>query len=83
MFDGRHETHMRLCDSAPNYVNIDLGEAVDINAVVYTPSKTGYYGRIKNLLVYGSSDNKEWRLIGFRIIPRGNGNALHIVSTGK
>lgn len=83
MFDGKHETHMRLRDAAPNYVNIDLGEAVDINAVVYTPPKVGYYGRVKDLLVYGSSDNEEWRLIGSRTIPRGNGNAPHIAFTGE
>lgn len=83
MFDGKHETHMRLRDAAPNYVNIDLGETIDINAVVYTPPKTGYYGRVKDLLVYGSSDNKEWRLIGSRTIPHGNGNAPHIAFTGE
>ncbi|WP_409932171.1 M60 family metallopeptidase, partial [Vibrio owensii] len=83
MFDGEHSTHMRIAEGTPNYVNIDLGENIDINALVYTPPKEGYSGRIKDFLVYGSSDNEEWRLIASRTIPHGNGNAPHIAFAGE
>ncbi|KIF52488.1 M60 family metallopeptidase [Vibrio owensii] len=83
MFDGEHSTHMRIAEGTPNYVNIDLGENIDINALVYTPPKEGYSGRIKDFLVYGSSDNEEWRLIASRTIPHGDGNAPHIAFAGQ
>ncbi|WP_409932071.1 M60 family metallopeptidase, partial [Vibrio owensii] len=83
MFDGEHSTHMRIAEGTPNYVNIDLGENIDINALVYTPQKEGYSGRIKDFLVYGSSDNEEWRLIASRTIPHGDGNAPHIAFAGE
>lgn len=83
MFDGEHNTHWHVPEATPNYFTLDLGENIDINAVVYTPQKNGYSGRIKDLLVYGSSNGEEWRLIASRNIPHGNGNAPHVAFTGS
>ncbi|MEZ9524007.1 M60 family metallopeptidase [Enterovibrio norvegicus] len=82
MFDGNHASYWNVSQATPNYFKVDLGQSKNISAAIYTPPASGYYGRVKDLLVYGSSDGNDWRLIASRRIPRGNGNAPHIAFSG-
>lgn len=83
MFDGSQDTYWEAKLPAPVYFIIDLGKFIDIKALIYTPQKTGYDGRVSDIQIYGSEDGSSWGIIGSRSIKHSDGNSPYIIFTGN
>jgi len=83
LLDSDPTTHWIANGATPHYITIDLKKSYDIAAIVYTPKAIGYFGRVGDFMVYGSSDMRRWSLMASRSIQRGKGNSPKIAYAGK
>lgn len=81
MFDDNPSTSWGIFAPLPSYFVVDFGTSVDIAAITYLSRLSGVGGRIGDLLLYGSSNRQDWKLIGSRSM--GGEHLPYIIFTGE